>query len=319
MLKKSPALLACGLTLSGLLLGYGQGAMNVAYAQGAPDPGAPDKGAKGPGKAGDASGKAKKDPFKKPGTADAKGAPAGKAPGGKDPGGKMAGQKGAPGGPVKGSPMTMTPGQASPLGAPAAKGAPGAPGTPPVVKLPPSKKGFDPFKIVWHKLPPPPYIFDNIVGPLRVASVDVEIPPAGKLEIHEVPDRRVSGIMSGDGVFAILETAGSGDTEIVKPGMPTKDGYRVVSITADSVRLERTDGNVTRIQDVPLTDQSFAPASGGLFGGGAGNPGGGVPGSTGFPGGGRPGSTGFPGGGRPGPRPGGGKGGGAFPGGSKAD
>ena len=64
----------------------------------------------------------------------------------------------------------------------------------------------DPFKIDWRKMPPPPYVFnDPNIQPLRVASADIEVPPVGDVAVREVANRRVSGIMSGDGVFAILE------------------------------------------------------------------------------------------------------------------
>lgn len=283
MLKRCPGMLAGGVVLSTLLLGYSNGEMGAARAQNGPAPGLP--GSKAPGKAPGAPGKApgaggKKDPF---------------AP--KGPGAQMPGQPGGPkGGPGRGGPISRgggapgAPGAPGKLpGAPGAAGAAGAVATLPPIK---SKRKFDPFVIDWKKLPPPPYIFDNIVGPVRVASVDVEIPPVGEVTVREVPNRRVSGIMSGDGVFAILEAADGSVPDIVKPGMTTKDGYKVVSITADSVTLERKDGNVTRTQQVPLTDQSFGGASatggGGLFGGGnqTGRPGGlgtpgGLPGSGG--------------------------------------
>ena len=191
------------------------------------------------------------------------------------------------------------PAQARP-GSPAAPGKPGAAGMQ-TASVP--RNSRDPFKIEWHKMPPPPYVFsDPNIQPLRVASADVEVPPVGDVTVREVADRRVSGIMSGDGVFAILESPG-GDPEIVKPGSQTRDGYRVVSINADSLKLQRKDGNIVRTQVVPLTDQGVGgqQMTGGMFGSGGGGMRGGMPGSGGMPGaaGGMPGS----GGGRPG-RPG---------------
>lgn len=107
------------------------------------------------------------------------------------------------------------------------------------------------------------------------------------MNVREVATRRVSGIMSGDGVFAILEGADGGDPEIIKPGSMTRDGYRVVAITSDTVKLQRKDGNVIRTQIVPLTDASSTQqqSNSGLFGGRGGAGGSGFPGSNGgFPG-----------------------------------
>ena len=180
-----------------------------------------------------------------------------------------------------------------PAPAPLPRRQPGAAGTQ-TASVP--KNSRDPFKIEWHKMPPPPYVFsDPNIQPLRVASADVEVPPVGDVTVREVADRRVSGIMSGDGVFAILESPG-GDPEIVKPGSQTRDGYRVVSISADSLKLQRKDGNIVRTQVVPLTDQGVGGqqmAGGGMFGGGGGGMRGGMPGSGGMPfPGGMPGSGG---------------------------
>lgn len=295
MSRKSPLALTSGVVLATVLLGYGVGEMNSAHAQdstkkqGTSDKGAPD-GGKAPGKQADNT---KKNPNKGAGKkgdpTTAKTATPGKGP-----------QQGIATAPPAGGPGI--PGAPKAPGAPGAK--PGAPGTAPVaISLPKGKPGYDPFKITWHQLPPPPYIFDNIVGPVRVASVDVEVPPVGDITVREVPDRRVSGIMSGDGVFAILE-GGDGQTDIVKPGSVTSDGYRVISITETGVKLEKKENNVIRTQDVPLTDQSLAGnLGGGLFGqGSSGVPGAGIPGSGGpgfMPGSGGPGAfPGTPGGGR---------------------
>lgn len=172
------------------------------------------------------------------------------------------------------TPMGMqTPGgQASP-GAAA-----GAPAAPPKKIVSNIRHPKDPFFVTWKVKPPPPYVFDQ-VEPIRLASRDIEAPPPPNTEVREVPGRRVSGIMSGEGVFAILE--GAGDVEIVKPGSETKDGYRVVSINADSVKLQKKEGNVLRTQVVMLSDippgaqtASYQP------GGGFGEPG--MPGRPGF-------------------------------------
>lgn len=185
--------------------------------------------------------------------------------------------------------MGGTPGAATPAGGVA--GAAGKAG-PTKRSVPPIKVVKDPFYISWKKAPLPPYVF-NEVEPLRLASADVKAPPPQDTVVREVPTRRVSGIMSGEGIYAILESGGD-NVEIVKPGSKTYDGYKVVSITADSVKLERRDGNYIYTQIVPLTD---VPVGAQTASYGGQRPGmGGVPG--GFPGapGGRPGFGGGGGG-----------------------
>lgn len=142
------------------------------------------------------------------------------------------------------------------------------------------KKGLlnDPFYVSWKNPPPPPYVF-NEVQPLRLASAGIVTPPPKDTEVRVVADRRVSGIMSGDGVYAILETGS--DVEIVKPGSQTKDGYRVVSINVDSVKLQKREGNYLLTQTVPLTDVPVGGAQTAGFNGGMM---GGRPGAGGFPG-----------------------------------
>jgi hypothetical protein len=200
---------------------------------------------------------------------------------------------GGPGAPGKRDPFKGTPANSTP-GAPAAPGGPG--GAPKqTATLFPKKPGFDPFKVTWAPPPVPADPFDY-VQPLRVASVGVQAPPAQPVQVREVADRRVSGIMSGDGVFAIIEQ--NGNSEIVKPGGTTSDGYRVISINDDSVKLQKREGNVIRTQVVQLSDVQTGGTTQNFGRNMMGGPGG-------FPGG-RPG--GFPGGGFPGAgRPGGGK------------
>jgi hypothetical protein len=140
-------------------------------------------------------------------------------------------------------------------------------------------KGVDPFRIPWSVPPPPPYVFDDIL-PVRLASDDVEPPIKQPVTIREEPALRVSGIMTGDGVFAILEQSG-GKVDIVKPGSSVDIGvsggsrtYRVSAIKDDTVTLESVEGNVTFQQIVPLTDAPIGTTAG-SFGGGIGGPGGG--------------------------------------------
>lgn len=203
------------------------------------------------------------------------------------------------GGPTPGARPGMMPG-----GPPGTSGAAGPAGNQQGAKARttykmPFQPRKDPFALIWKIPPPPPYVF-NEVQPVRVASVNVTAPPPPNTEIREVPARRVSGIMSGDGVFAILEGAGT-EPEIVKPGSETRDGYKVVAISADTVTLRKQEGNVIRTQIVPLSDippgQAVQIGGPGRFGA----PGGpGAPATTGAPGFGGRSGFGRGGGGRPG-------------------
>ncbi len=169
-----------------------------------------------------------------------------------------------------------------------------------VAAAPPSNRHADPFQPLWKSPNNFTPVFD-LVDPIRVASAVVPTPPPPNTEIREIPTRRVSGIMNGDGVYAILE-GGNSEPEIVKPGSRTSDGYRVVSISADSVKLQRKEGNYILTQIVPLSD---VPVSGVQPAGFRGGPGG-FPGRPGFGG---PFGPGGPGG-APGFGPGGPGGGG---------
>jgi hypothetical protein len=181
---------------------------------------------------------------------------------------------------------------------PFAAAKPGAPGAAarPLGPTRPAHVNADPFNVTWRQKPNPPYVFEA-VQPIRVASANIAAPPPPNTEVREVTQRRVSGIMSGDGVFAILEGGGD-EPEIVKPGGVTKDGYRVVSINADSVKLQRRDdngfgGTILRTQVVPLSDvpvgaqPTLASFPGGAPGAFPGNPRVGLPGVGGGGGGGK--------------------------------
>jgi len=219
----------------------------------------------------------------------------GPRPGGQTPkpgfGAPAPGQPGRPGGAPK--PGVGNPGGV--FGNPKA-GAPAGPPKP-TVKAIPNKKGHDPFFVDWTKPPPPPYVFDAI-EPIRLAppeTAPIEVKP---YEVREEAVARVSGIMSGDGIYAIIELP-VGDPVIVKPGssieLPieggqTKRTYRVVSIKGETVVLQAHEGLATFTQEIPLSDVPLGSQSGG--------PRGGFPGSGGGPGFG----SGFPGsGGGPGP------------------
>ena len=137
----------------------------------------------------------------------------------------------------------------------------GPAGAPTVAANLPYKPRRDPMRVDWTIPPPPPNIFGE-VEPLRVATYNIVTPPPIDTEVREVPTRRVSGIMSGDGVFAIIDNGGDSQ-EIVKPGVETSDGYKVVSINSDSVKLQKKEGNLLRTQVVMLSDISTNPSSGG--------------------------------------------------------
>jgi hypothetical protein len=140
----------------------------------------------------------------------------------------------------------------------------------------------------------------SIVPPVRIALLDSATPVARPgVEIREVPQGRVAGILSGNGVYALIESPDAPQGQaVIRPGDMIGE-YRVASINPDSVTLKRTvkvgDRTETYTQVVPLTDigamtQQFSP--------GAGAPGGpGMPGMA--PGGGvGRGLPGVPGGGR---------------------
>jgi len=128
----------------------------------------------------------------------------------------------------------------------------------------------DPFLVSWKdNTRPPDNVFDN-VSPIRVTPTVVEEPPAEPTEVRETTTRRYAGFMNGDGVYAVLEEGS--DSEIVKPGELTRDGFKVVSITNDQVFLRKQEGNLIRTQLLPYGDlpPTAATGGGGRFGGGGG-------------------------------------------------
>lgn len=116
------------------------------------------------------------------------------------------------------------------------------------------------------------------MAPVRVAITDSaakENQPG--IEIKEVPNRRVAGILSGNGVYALID--GPEGQTVVKPG-DMIDDYRVAAINPDSVVLKKEVkvGSLkqTFTQVVPLTDvgtsmggQTRGPVYGGPGGPGA--------------------------------------------------
>jgi len=129
-------------------------------------------------------------------------------------------------------------------------------------------------------------------GTFYEEPVEVTTPPITEPQ----PYRRLSGIVVGDSVVAILEF-GDGRTIIVRPGQQIEGTpWRVVSINEQRAILRRS-GNVLP-REITVRLESPPPGFGPNTGGPAGGPGG-FPGQPGgFPGGppGGPGGLGFPGG-----------------------
>ena len=189
-----------------------------------------------------------------------------------------------------------TPAGAGPGAMPGTAGAAGAATTaPPKNTTPPPGARQDPFRPWWDSTPPPPPVL-TLVAPMRIAARDTvaaQVEPG--IEIQESPSRRVAGILTGNGVYALIE--GNGEQKIVRPGDVLDDGYRVTMINFNSVTLKKTVANQTFTQIVPLTDAGSVSVSGS------------APGGLGGPGG--PGGLSKGGPGMMGPGLGGGKGGGA--------
>ncbi len=137
---------------------------------------------------------------------------------------------------------------------------------PKVTSKPPNARP-DPFAPWWNTTPPPPPAI-TLVEPYRIATRESVIrPPEEKIEVEEVPNRRVAGIATGQGVYALIE--GPEGQNVVRPGDMLGD-YRVEAIRSRSVVLKRKVGNVTYTQEVPLTDVGSQPRTsyvGGLRGG----------------------------------------------------
>ena len=171
-------------------------------------------------------------------------------------------------------------------GAPGAAAAPGAQ----VANTAPPRHRPDPFKPWWSTTVPPPAVI-TFVPPVRIAA-DLNIsPPRPGVEIREMPQGRVAGILSGNGVYALIESPDAPQGQaVIRPGDMIGE-YRVASINQDSVTLKRTvrvgDRTETYTQVVPLTDiGSMQPQMSA--------PPGGIGGPGGFPGA-RPGGMGIPG------------------------
>ncbi len=161
-----------------------------------------------------------------------------------------------------------------PMGGPAA-GAPAGPGWaagggaagPKVTTKPPNARP-DPFAPWWSTTPPPPPAI-TLVEPYRIATREAGVKPVEEtVEVQEVPNRRVAGIATGAGVYALVE--GPEGQSVVKAGDMLGD-YRVESIRSRSIVLTRKVGNVSYTQEVPLTDvgsqRTAAPAAPGGPGG----------------------------------------------------
>jgi hypothetical protein len=187
----------------------------------------------------------------------------------------------------------MSGGGGGPIGMPGMGAAPGGQATAvasakPKNTSPAPNFRADPLRPWWDTTPVPPPVL-SYVDPVRIAITNsaAEEKPAG-VEIQEVPTRRVAGILTGNGVYALIDDF-NGKAEVVKPGQVLDDGYRVASINANSVVLKKEIDNRTYTQVVPLTDAGSTTFSGPAMG-----PGGG--GRMGMPGsGGRMGMPGMPG------------------------
>lgn len=154
----------------------------------------------------------------------------------------------------------------------------------------------DPLKPWWDTSPKPPPVL-SLVTPVRLAAANTaqQEKPEG-VEIQEVPNRRVAGILTGNGIYALIDDFGGGAT-VAKPGTVLPDGYVVSTIKSDSVVLKKKVDNRTYTQVVPLTDAGSsatrfsAPGAGapggpglqmpGRLGGGTGRKGLGIPGGGG--------------------------------------
>ncbi len=131
-------------------------------------------------------------------------------------------------------------------------------------------------------------------------------PDAGLIQDPQ-PYRRLSGIIVGDSIYALLETGGQ--VEIIRPGMRVPNTeWTVVSIDEEKAILRRSGNKIPRQITVRLESPPPGMGGGGAPGGpGGSGPGPGSLGPSGPPGGFGPGGSGPPGGGPPG-RPGGGGG-----------
>ncbi len=158
--------------------------------------------------------------------------------------------------------------QAQQAPSPAANQAAPAPGALAANAAPAPGYRKDPFAPWWPPPPPPPAI--GLVEPMRLATTDsAATDPAEPITVHEVSNRRVSGILTGAGVFASLE--GPDGNMVVRPGDAVGD-YNVENITSNSVTLKRVVGVQTFIQEIPLSDvgaasrpatAAFRPSTGG--------------------------------------------------------
>ncbi len=159
------------------------------------------------------------------------------------------------------------------FGAPAAQTASATTAPPPPGGMPQHRP--DPFRPWWPNVNPPPPVL-SFVSPVRIAISDSAAPENQPgIEIKEVPNQRVAGILSGNGVYALLD--GPEGQTVVKPGDPVGE-YTVASINPDSVVLKREVKNgqfkQTYTQVVPLTDQGSnmgarmsGPSGAGMMGG----------------------------------------------------
>src|SRR5437773_11784798 len=114
-------------------------------------------------------------------------------------------------------------GAGQPSATPGAPGVPGAPGAAPGAPqqfanaVPPPHRP-DPFKPWWDIRPPQAPVI-SFVPPVRIAANLNISPPRAGVEIREVPQGRVAGILSGNGVYALIESPDAqGGQAVIRPG-----------------------------------------------------------------------------------------------------
>jgi hypothetical protein len=186
-------------------------------------------------------------------------------------GGSTNGQQASGGSPGSGGNSgSVAPGSSGPpmmmgsSGPPMMMGSGGAPaqtaaGPPPTNTTPPPNRP-DPFKPWWSTYTPPPPV-TTYVPPVRIALYDTAKPDVQpNIEVQEVPNRRVAGILTGNGAYAVFD-----DGKVVTPGSDV-DGYTVAAINPKSVTLKKKVGTRTYVQVVPLTDVG-SYTGGGMMGG----------------------------------------------------
>lgn len=114
----------------------------------------------------------------------------------------------------------------------------------------------DPMKPWWDTRPKVPSVLTR-VSPVRIAIPST--PPKereGAVVFASRTGWRVSGILAGSGVLALLD--GPEGSYVVRPGQTLDDGFRVETIAADAVTLTKTEGRRSIVESIRLTDRTAA-------------------------------------------------------------